>query len=86
MDTFSCVSVPGFYTIFKGPPMIDVNETSPTTDHSPTVNVQLAVGIPVVTVGVVTIVIPVFLAIIMVIKKRKIQMEVVTKDIALPER
>ena len=67
-----------------------MNETSPadhsTTDHSATENIQLAVGMPVATLGVVTIVIAVFVAIIMVIKNRKLQKEVVTKDIALPER
>ena len=58
-----------------------------TTDHCPTTNIQLAVGIPVATVGVVTIVIVVFVAIILMIKKHKLQKEVVTKDIAqLPER
>ena len=75
----------------EGSSMVDINEISPTndhstTDHSPTANIQLAVGIPVATVGVVTIVIVVLVAIILVIKKRKQQKEVVTKDIALPER
>ena len=75
----------------EGSSMVDINETSPTdddstTDHYPTANIQLAVGIPVATVGVVTIVIVVFVTIIMVIKKGKLQKEVVTKDIALPER
>ena len=51
--------------------------------HSPTINIQLAVGIPVATVGVVIVV---FVVIILVIKKYKQQKEVVTKDIALPER
>ena len=55
-------------------------ETFLTADHA---NIQLAVGIPVATVGVVTIVIVVFVAVIVVIKKRKQQK---TKDIALPER
>ena len=51
-------------------------------------NVQLAVGISVATVGVVAIVIVAFVAVVVVIKKRKLQIlnEVVTKDIALPER
>ena len=75
----------------EGSSMDDVNENSRTdnhsiTDQSSTANIQLAVGIPVATVGVVTIVIVVFVAIIVVIKKRKVQKEVVTKDIALPER
>ena len=70
----------------EGSLTVDINETSPTddqstTDHSPTANIQLAVGIP---VGVVTIVIVVFVAIIVVIKKCKQQKE--AKDIALPER
>ena len=63
--------------------MDDVNETSATPDQSP---VQLAVGISMATVGVVTIVIVVFATVVVVIKKRKLQKEVVTKDIALPER
>ena len=71
----------------KGSLTVDVNETSPTdestTDNSPIANIQLAVGIP---VGVVTIVTVVFVAIILVIKKCKQQKEVVTKNIALPER
>ena len=78
--------MPGLVVLLhpKDPKMIDDNETSPTNDdQSP---VQLAVGIPVVTVSVVTIVIVVSVAIIMVIKKRKQQKEVVTEDIALPER
>ena len=65
----------------KGSSMDNINETSPTADDSSTVNIQLAVGIP---VGVVTIVIVVFVAIIVVIKKCKQQKE--SKDIALPER
>ena len=75
----------------EGSVIDDVNENSRTdnhsiTDQSSTANIQLAVGIPVTTVGVVTIGIVVFVAIIVVIKKRKVQKKVVTKDIALPER
>ena len=60
--------------------MDDDNETSATDDQSP---VQLVVGISVATVGVVTIVIIVLGAVVI---KCKLQNEVVTKDIALPER
>ena len=83
--------MPGLVVLLhpKGPTMIEDNKTSPTTDDQSTTNdqstndhVQLAVGIPVVIVGVVTIAIVVFVAVIMVLKKRKQQKEVVTKDIA----
>ena len=47
---------------------------------------QLAAGISVATVCVVTVVIMVLGAVVMVIKKCKLQNEVVTKDTALPER
>ena len=61
----------------------DDNETSATDDQSP---VQLVVGISMATVGVVTMVIVGFAVIVVVIKKCKLQNEVVIKDIALPER
>ena len=86
-DTSLSVSVPGLIVLLhpKGPTMIDDNETSPSTDDQSTNDdqspVQLAVGIPVVIVGVVTIAIVVFVAVIVVIKKCKQQAEVVTKDI-----